>query len=115
MRFDRHISGRRQASGKSGSVDGSTLRRGYVDGNRLDIALRPRNPRQRVYDMEVRPKEGGCWQKVREHITAYMLRTRKLTLGREMQLFLIGYVIVSICEIFTIGGFPLDSPVRRVC
>jgi hypothetical protein len=32
-----------------------------------------------------------------------------------MQLFLIGYIIVSICEIFTIGGFPLDSPVRRVC
>lgn len=41
-------------------------------------------------------------------------RNTQLTYGREMQLFLIGYVIVSICEIFTIGGFPLDSPVRRV-
>lgn len=31
-----------------------------------------------------------------------------------MQLFLIGYMIVSICEIFTIGGFPLNSKVRIV-
>jgi hypothetical protein len=31
-----------------------------------------------------------------------------------MQLFLFGYIIVSICEIFTIGGFPLNSSVRIV-
>lgn len=31
-----------------------------------------------------------------------------------MQLFLIGYIIISICEIFTIGGFPLNGDVRRV-
>lgn len=31
-----------------------------------------------------------------------------------MQLFLIGYVIVSICEIFTVGGFPLNDKVRIV-
>ena len=36
-------------------------------------------------------------------------------LGREFQLFLIGYIIVSICEIFTVGGFPLDRKVRLVC
>ncbi|KAF1970176.1 hypothetical protein BU23DRAFT_570975 [Bimuria novae-zelandiae CBS 107.79] len=30
-----------------------------------------------------------------------------------MQLFLLGYIIVSICEIFTVGGFPLDSAVRK--
>jgi hypothetical protein len=29
-----------------------------------------------------------------------------------MQLFLLGYIIISICEIFTVGGFPLDSNVR---
>ena len=34
---------------------------------------------------------------------------------REFQLFLIGYIIVSICEIFTVGGFPLDRTVRLVC
>ncbi|KAJ4289714.1 hypothetical protein N0V90_011044 [Kalmusia sp. IMI 367209] len=39
---------------------------------------------------------------------------KKAAVGRrEMQLFLIGYVIISICEIFTIGGFPLDSGVRK--
>lgn len=29
-----------------------------------------------------------------------------------MQLFLLGYIIISICEIFTVGEFPLDSKVR---
>jgi hypothetical protein len=41
----------------------------------------------------------GCW----------------LTAKREMQLFLLGYIIISICEIFTIGGFPLNDTVRLVC
>ncbi|KAF2741944.1 hypothetical protein M011DRAFT_490985 [Sporormia fimetaria CBS 119925] len=39
---------------------------------------------------------------------------KKAAVGRrEMQLFLLGYIIISICEIFSIGGFPLDSAVRR--
>ncbi|KAF3036693.1 hypothetical protein E8E12_005514 [Didymella heteroderae] len=38
---------------------------------------------------------------------------KKAAVGRrEMQLFLIGYIIISICEIFTIGGFPLNDSVR---
>lgn len=32
---------------------------------------------------------------------------------REMQLFLIGYIIIEICEIFTVGGFPLNGIARR--
>jgi hypothetical protein len=32
---------------------------------------------------------------------------------REMQLFLIGYIIIEICEIFTVGGFPLNGATRR--
>jgi hypothetical protein len=32
---------------------------------------------------------------------------------REMQIFLMGYIVISICEIFTIGWFPLDGAVRR--
>ena len=32
---------------------------------------------------------------------------------REMQVFLIGYIIIEICEIFTVGGFPLDDAVRK--
>lgn len=34
---------------------------------------------------------------------------------REMQLFLIGYIIIEICEIFTVGEFPLSGKVRVVC
>ena len=41
-------------------------------------------------------------------------RLQLLMLGREFQLFLVGYVIVSLCEIFTVGGFPLDRKVRLV-
>lgn len=32
---------------------------------------------------------------------------------REIQLFLIGYIVVSLCEIFSQGHFPLDSDVRK--
>ena len=35
------------------------------------------------------------------------------TVCREMQLFLLGYIIIEICEIFSIGGFPLEGAVRR--
>ncbi|KAK7746865.1 hypothetical protein SLS53_002053 [Cytospora paraplurivora] len=38
---------------------------------------------------------------------------KKAAVGRrEMQLFLVGYIIMSICEIFTVGEFPLESKVR---
>ena len=32
---------------------------------------------------------------------------------REFQLFLIGYIVISICEIFTVGGFPLSTNTRQ--
>lgn len=32
--------------------------------------------------------------------------------AREMQIFLLGYIILSICEIFTVGEFPLEKRVR---
>ena len=32
---------------------------------------------------------------------------------REMQIFLLGYIIIEICEIFTVGGFPLNHTVRQ--
>lgn len=38
---------------------------------------------------------------------------KKAAVGRrEMQLFLVGYIIIEICEIFTIGGFPLHGTIR---
>lgn len=33
---------------------------------------------------------------------------------REMQLFLAGYIIIEICEIFTVGKFPLESKIVKV-
>lgn len=41
-------------------------------------------------------------------------RKRAAVGRREMQLFLIGYIITSLCEIFTVGAFPLDPVVRKV-
>ncbi|KAJ9200629.1 hypothetical protein DTO166G4_6754 [Paecilomyces variotii] len=39
---------------------------------------------------------------------------KKAAVGRrEMQIFLIGYIVIEICEIFTVGAFPLDSAVRK--
>jgi hypothetical protein len=35
-------------------------------------------------------------------------------LRREMQVFLVGYIIIEICEIFTVGDFPLSNKVRIV-
>ncbi|KAJ6787814.1 hypothetical protein PWT90_09514 [Aphanocladium album] len=38
---------------------------------------------------------------------------KKAAVGRrEIQLFLIGYIIISICEIFSVGEFPLAGGVR---
>ena len=32
---------------------------------------------------------------------------------REMQMFLLGFLLISICEIFSVGGFPLNDATRR--
>jgi len=49
-------------------------------------------------------------------VTGYLLwrsEMKQAAVGRrEMQMFLTGYIIVEICEIFTVGEFPLDSNVR---
>jgi len=31
-----------------------------------------------------------------------------------MQMFLVGYIVIEICEIFTVGGIPLTGAVRIV-
>lgn len=39
---------------------------------------------------------------------------KKAAVGRrEMQLFLAGFIIIQICEIITVGGFPLKDNVRQ--
>ncbi|KAF4632295.1 hypothetical protein G7Y89_g5835 [Cudoniella acicularis] len=43
----------------------------------------------------------------------YRSERKQAAVGRrEMQIFLIGYIIIEICEIFTVGLFPLSSKVR---
>ncbi|KAJ5443751.1 uncharacterized protein N7458_007623 [Penicillium daleae] len=32
---------------------------------------------------------------------------------REIQMFLLGFIVIEICEIFTVGGIPLDDNVRK--
>lgn len=32
---------------------------------------------------------------------------------REIQIFLLGFIVIEICEIFTVGGIPLDDNVRK--
>jgi len=68
--------------------------------------------------MAVRSEKGRGGQEVglsRDN-RACAITDGKLTrsLDREMQFFLVGYIIIEICEIFSIGGFPLNGGVRRV-
>lgn len=42
------------------------------------------------------------------------LSTDVVFLDSEMQLFLLGFIVIMICEIFTVGGIPLDDTVRKV-
>lgn len=62
--------------------------------------------------MEVGSEKGCSRQKVRNYRKLHHGR-RSLICCREMQIFLIGFIIIEICEIFTVGGFPLNGAVRR--
>jgi hypothetical protein len=47
---------------------------------------------------------------------ALAMRThiKKAAVGRrEMQMFLLGYALISLCEIFSVGGFPLNDAAKR--
>ncbi|KAH8786707.1 chitin synthase III catalytic subunit [Hyaloscypha finlandica] len=49
-------------------------------------------------------------------VTAFLLwrsERKQAAVGRrEMQVFLVGYILIEICEIFTVGKFPLNNKVR---
>ncbi|KAH8794574.1 chitin synthase III catalytic subunit [Hyaloscypha sp. PMI_1271] len=49
-------------------------------------------------------------------VTAFLLwrsERKQAAVGRrEMQVFLLGYILIEICEIFTVGKFPLNNKVR---
>lgn len=61
--------------------------------------------------MEIRSEKGCRWQKVRSETVLQDMDIDSCR--REMQIFLLGYIVIEICEIFTVGGFPLDGAVRR--
>ena len=69
-----------------------------------------------LLNMEVESKTSGCRTKVGRVNQAGMQRQQELLTNgyREMQLFLVGFIIIEICEIFTVGGFPLNDRVRVV-
>jgi hypothetical protein len=50
-------------------------------------------------------------------VTIYLIfrsEKKKAAVGRrEIQIFLAGYIIIEICEIFTVGAFPLDPVIRK--
>lgn len=57
----------------------------------------------------------GCRREAVRLVEPYLREGNKKTNDpREMQLFLISFIIVEICEIFTVGGFPLNDAVRKV-
>ena len=59
--------------------------------------------------------EKGCRGKEVCYNLVFLERRPQLTLAyREMQLFLLGYILIEICEIFTVGGIPLPKDVRIV-
>jgi hypothetical protein len=63
--------------------------------------------------MAVGEETSGCGPKVC-NITSACDFSLLTTSYREMQLFLAGYIIIEICEIFTVGKFPLESKIVKV-
>jgi hypothetical protein len=64
--------------------------------------------------MEIGKKEGRRWKKVRYIPYGTNVGKALIFRFREMQLFLLAYIIIEICEIFTVGLFPLKAVVRIV-
>ena len=83
----------------------------HLTAGRVNSALWVGHPSDRRSLVESREEASCSRPKVRFHLARFCLL---LTMHREFQLFLVGYIIVEICEIFTVGGFPLERKVRLV-
>ncbi len=82
---------------------------------RLDPLCGTGHPRRIAPDLAIRAEAGRRRSKVcrcRKKIELELIEADVDC--REIQLFLFSYILVSICEIITIGGFPLSSNVRIV-
>lgn len=79
---------------------------------RIDTSLRNSDCCYCVPHMAIRIETGSCRTKVGR---TPALKAQLLTFAiREMQVFLLGYILIEICEIFTVGKFPLKDTVRIV-
>lgn len=83
-----------------------------VDITRIDIVLRFGYSCYSIPSTEIRIEESCSGPKV--GVVYNHCLWAAVIFGREFQLFLLGYIITQICEIFTVGGFPLDSKVVKV-
>jgi hypothetical protein len=63
--------------------------------------------------MEIRKERRRLGEKVYP-IALVVFVSADAIVHREMQVFLVGYLLISLCEIFTVGGIPLDGDVRKV-
>lgn len=79
---------------------------------RLHPTMRDCNCSCSIPSMAIRSKAGSGRTKV--YIESDVLIAPFWHTYREMQLFLVGYILIEICEIFTVGKFPLDSKVTIV-
>lgn len=55
------------------------------------------------------PPHSPNWSRIDSRATIGIL-----TSPSEMQLFLLGFIVIQICEIFTVGGIPIHDNVRKV-
>ncbi len=69
-----------------------------------------------IPDSSLRAEESGCRAEVSvaPHVRGVVFANLVLRY-REMQLFLVGYTVIEICEIFSVGELPgLTPPIRIV-
>lgn len=66
----------------------------------------------KLLNMEIESKASCGRPKVRVNDSVETV-DRLIFVHREFQLFLAGYLVISLCEIFTVGGLPLDSPLQQ--
>jgi hypothetical protein len=81
----------------------------------VNIAERHCDCRHSLPASAVSQEKSRCWSTV-----SFYREQTPIELGdansraREMEVFLAGYILISICEIFSVGEFPLGEGVRLV-
>ena len=124
VRSDRHSSHRGETSSEL-RYDLRSRHRGRYDWGqmiwarwlisvRLDSPGLHRHCLDRGYDMEIGQEARCCRPEVWNIFIRHGTINWQNGARREMQLFLLGFIVIEICEIFTVGGFPLNDAARKV-